>query len=255
MKTYVVNMLKDKEKRATIEKQLAQHPELDYQIWKAVEGKRLTEQEQKEMIFPDFKQRYGRGGNLPAAGCSLSHDGIYRDMIDNDIPYALILEDDAVLAFNLYVDEYVELLDRNEPTAIMLTSDFWYHINDKIKDVDSKHAIYKVKEAYMTSGYLINKAAAKIIFDHNYPVQYLADSWEQFAEFGIELYGIVPHVTTYTKGVIGEIGLESGDYRRRQGLGVKQKLVKLYFKIQLVKRYLQGYRKSQVLWWFPEDNV
>ena len=255
MKTYVVNMLKDTEKRATIERQLAQHPELDYQIWNAVEGKKLSEQEQKEMILPEFKQRYGRGGNLPAAGCSLSHDGIYRNMIENDVPYALILEDDAVLAYNLFVDEYVDLLNRNVPTAVMLTSDFWYHKNDKVKDVDCKHAIYKTKEAYMTSGYLINKAAAQIILDHNYPVRYVADSWKLFVEFGVNLYGIVPHVTTYTKGVIGEIGLEGGDYRKKQGLGIKQALVKMYFKYQLAKRYLQGFRKSKILWWYPEDNV
>ena len=40
MKTYVVNMAKDTVKRAQIEAQLAEHPELDYQIWTAVEGRK-----------------------------------------------------------------------------------------------------------------------------------------------------------------------------------------------------------------------
>lgn len=203
-KTYIVNMLKDVSKKAAMEAQLASHAELDWQFWEAVEGRRLTPAQQAEMILPEFRERYGRSATLPAAGCSLSHIGIYRDMVANDISHALILEDDARLQPDLHLDKIKGLIETDRPVAVLLTSDFWY-TNIPVSNIDGKHSIFLVYEGYMTSGYMINKAGAQLLLEHIYPVQYTADAWKIFITFGLNLYGVVPHIISYPED-FGEIG-------------------------------------------------
>ena len=246
IRTYVVNMLKDTAKRAQIEAQLAKHPELDYQIWKAVEGRKLTEQEQKERILPGFKLRYGKSASLPAAGCSLSHGEIYKDIIENDIQYVLILEDDARLANDLKIDACVEILKSDKPIAILLTSDFWYMKDALAKTIDDKHTIFKLYDGYMTSGYMINKAGAELLYKVNYPVQYTADAWKIFIEKGLTLYGIVPHVVSFPDGC-GEIGM-AGNTPTKGWKKYRSKLIKVYLEILWCKKYLSGHRRSKKLW-------
>lgn len=246
MKTYVVNMTKDTEKRAQIESQLANHPELEYRIWKAVEGRKLTAQEQREMIHPEFYERYGRTATLPAAGCSLSHIGIYRDMIDNNTQYALVLEDDAILSSDLKIDSIIRLLETEEPVAILLTPDFWYHRNAEKVIVDSSHNMFRLNDGYMTSGYAINRAAAQQIVTRIYPVRFMADAWSVFIGFGVKLYGVVPHVISYPDG-LGEIGA-SQHVHKTVYEKLRSCLVFIYIRCLWALSYIKGYRRSLKKW-------
>lgn len=246
MKTYVVNMEKDTQKRVLIESQLAKHPELDYQIWRAVEGKKLSQEEQKQMVLPEFYERYGRNATLPAVGCTLSHIGIYRDMISNKRQYALVLEDDAILSSDLKIDYICEMLETEDPVVILLTPEFWYHRKAEKVEVDSKYSIYRLKDGYMTSGYAINIAAAKLLLPKIFPVQFTADAWSTFIRFGIKLYGIVPHLISYPDGY-GEIGMsQHGDKTTYEKMRLL--VVYIYIRYLWAIRYLKGYRKSQKKW-------
>lgn len=244
-KTYVVNMVKDVGKKTAMEAQLASHPELDWQFWIAVEGRKLTPEQQSEMILPAFKERYGKSATLPAAGCSLSHINIYRDMVANDISHALILEDDARLQSDLHLDKIKNLLETDRPVAVLLTSDFWY-TNTPIAKIDSKHSIFPVYEGYMTSGYMINKAAAQLLIKHIYPVQYTADAWDIFISFGLNLYGITPHIISFPDG-IGELGA-AGNNPTTTWQKLRSKLIMLILEIMFIKKYIHGCRKSRKKW-------
>ncbi len=246
MKTYVVNMEKDTQKRELITKQLKQHPELNWQVFKAVEGRKLSDQEQKEMILPEFFSRYGRNATLPAVGCSLSHIGIYKDMINTNTKFALILEDDAILSLDLKLDSITQILDVDAPVAVLLTPDFWYHKDANAINIDAKYKIYQLNAGVMTSGYAINLAAVKLLVPMIFPVRYTADAWSQFIKLGLELYGVVPHVISYPDGY-GEIGLSQHMYKT-----LYEKLrfaaVIVYIKILNAKNYLIGNRKSLKKW-------
>lgn len=247
MKTYVVNMTKDIQKRTEIERQLKLHPELDYQVWEAVEGRKLSEEEQTRLILPEFKIRYGRHASLPAAGCSLSHIGIYKDIISSRTQYALILEDDAILSGDLKLDSISELLDTDTPIAILLTSDFWYHKKNKVKTIDGLHEVFEVVEGYMTSGYLINRAAAELLLRYIFPVQYTADSWSIFMTFGLKLLGVVPHLISFPDGV-GEIGISQLKQDEPYYMKIRHKLGRLKAAIHQTINYMMGVRKSSKLW-------
>lgn len=244
-KTYVVNMQKDVGKKTAMEAQLAFHPELDWQFWVAVEGRKLTPEQQAEMILPAFKERYGKSATLPAAGCSLSHISIYRDMVANDISHALILEDDARLQPDLHLDKIKDMLETDRPVAILLTSDFWY-TNTPITKIDSKHSIFPVYDGYMTSGYMINKAAAQLLIKHIYPVQYTADAWKIFISLGLNLYGITPHIISFPDG-IGELGA-AGNNPNTTWQKLRSKLIIFILEIIFIKKYIQGCRKSRKKW-------
>ncbi len=246
IKTYVVNMDKDTGKRKQIEAQLVLHPELDYQIWKAVEGRKLTVEQQSELISPKFKERYGKGASLPAAGCSLSHLGIYRDMIEKELSYALILEDDAILSSDLKLESLVKLLDTEKPVAILLTPDFWYKKRGLVVGIDERHNVYELYDGYMTSGYMINLAFAKLIAPKLLPIHLVADEWKIFISYGIKLFGIVPHVVSFPDG-IGEIGM-AGDTPKTFLQKIRSRMISVYISLCFVKKYMGGHRKSRKNW-------
>lgn len=247
MKTYVINMLKDTCKRAAMELQLADHPELEYKIWEAVEGRQLTEQEQERDILPDFRIRYGKNATLPAAGCSLSHICVYNDIIKSNTPYALILEDDAILLNDLKLNSLIDLLSSTKPIAILLTPDFWYHKRSIILEIDSMLNVYEVCEGYMTSGYLINKKGAELLARLNYPVQYTADDWSIFKAKGLTLYGVVPHLVSFPDG-LGEIGLSIKNTPHSLLQKIHNTFALLYVRSLSLVKYMRGFRKSKKEW-------
>ncbi len=245
MKAYVVNMEKDTHKRELITRQLKLHSELDWQIWKAVEGRKLSEEEQKQSISPEFFTRYKTNATLPAVGCSLSHYHIYIDMMDNNQPYALVLEDDAILSDNLYLDELTKYIDVDEPAAILLTPEFWYWEKNKQGEISDNHSLYSLTNGFMASGYLINLAAARMLAGVVYPIRYMADAWEDFVKLGINLYGIVPHLTSYPNG-IGEIG--RSQHKQSLYIRLRLPLVKIYLAYLRWKRSLTGEKRSKRIW-------
>ena len=246
MKTYVVNMLKDVAKRQQIEAQLAEHPELDYEIWAAVEGRKLSLEERKSSISSVFISRYGKSASLPAAGCSLSHVEIYRDMINNDVKYALVLEDDARLAKELQLENCANVVNSDIPSAILLTPEFWYMKDALVKQVNDNFQIFRLYNGYMTSGYIINQAGAKLLLSLNFPIQYMADSWHFFIEKGLVLYGIVPHVVSYPDEC-GEIGM-AGNIPTKGWKKYRSKMIMFYFEIIWIIKYFKGCRRSKKIW-------
>lgn len=65
----------------------------------AVYGKDLSESEISQYCNQNkAKQLFGRELLLGEIGCALSHKKIYQKMIDDNIPYAVIIEDDAIVS-------------------------------------------------------------------------------------------------------------------------------------------------------------
>lgn len=64
----------------------------------AVNGKNLSNSEISQYCNQEkAKKLYGRELLLGEIGCALSHKRIYQKIVDENIPYAVILEDDATL--------------------------------------------------------------------------------------------------------------------------------------------------------------
>lgn len=65
----------------------------------AIYGKDLSESEISQYCNQNkAKQLFGRELLLGEIGCALSHKKIYQKIVDENIPYAVILEDDAIVS-------------------------------------------------------------------------------------------------------------------------------------------------------------
>ena len=127
IKTYILKMEKDVQKRATSESQLNKQKNLDINFFKAIEGKKLTEKELLTQVdMQKMKKRYNNFATLPAIGCALSHWNIYNQITLQKDKYALIFEDDALLSEDLSdkIKKVESFLLTDNPVAILFTPEF-----------------------------------------------------------------------------------------------------------------------------------
>ncbi|MDE1496128.1 glycosyltransferase family 25 protein [Xenorhabdus bovienii] len=193
MKAFVINLEKDIERKKSMQEQL-QEINLDAEFITAVYGKVLTD-EQLHEICPDFDKI---ALTLGEVGCSMSHLNAYKKMIDDDIPIALVLEDDVI--FN---DDLLPILSHLEKHSTALSATPYVFLLNKTneylesfkKPLIENYKIVSVIDAACTFGYILNLSAAKKLYQYLKPVRFVADEWKLFREQGIiKLKGIIPPI-------------------------------------------------------------
>ena len=116
-------------------------------------------------IIDTFDNRLSNGQK----GCGQSHINVWRHILNNELPYALVLEDDACFDIN-WIDK-LEL--------------FTKEIDDKEWDViflNASEPCYPIdkwllcKEQYLTAGYIISLKGAKTILEM-FPHCFYASDW------------------------------------------------------------------------------
>ncbi|WP_228768488.1 glycosyltransferase family 25 protein [Shewanella sp. TC10] len=96
-KVFVINLDKSTDRMAFMQQQLNQL-NIEYERVPAVYGKELSEAEISNIFDKKTNlEKYDKVLNVGEIGCYLSHVNCWNDMIDNQINYALILEDDSIL--------------------------------------------------------------------------------------------------------------------------------------------------------------
>lgn len=151
-------------------------------------GGGLSEGELKNLVY-DYPNCFMTKGEI---GCALSHLKIYQKIVDENIPYALILEDDAIFdaEFPKYLKEIENFLSQKpnfELVCLMYQGDK-YLKNLNLK-TNKRISLYKMRAGTGTYGYVITKAAAKKLLNSNTPVILEADCWVQCLKLcGLNLY-------------------------------------------------------------------
>ena len=189
MKTFLVNLDKNPERLAFMDGQLKRLG-ISYERIPAVYGVNLTA-EQKRSAYSSFRARLVRGTPLSDGeiGCALSHCAIYRQMAQENIKVALVLEDDIVISveFPAVLKEAIAGLDKDKGQVVIFSD---YGVP---QDNRPKHGIVSTDVAHCTDVYLITLPAAKRILAANMPVITVADSWARWSRlYGIELYHAFP---------------------------------------------------------------
>jgi glycosyl transferase family 25 len=197
---YVINLEQSKDRRDHTTHQL---DELGIQLTfvKAFDASAISNQEIRSSLEygiykSGFHSYYLRKEEI---GCTMSHLGIYRNMIEDNIPIACILEDD-----NDYTPGFKALL-----TNERITVPDWdilylgHHSGVSIKAAQCIKKIrveplnYFIGEAvevpYGTYAYLIRLNAAKILLEKAYPIKYPFDTYlGNSPAVGIKTFLIVP---------------------------------------------------------------
>lgn len=105
-KVFVINLDKSTERMAFMHQQLEQL-NIEYVRVPAVYGKELTDSE-IDAVYDNKKNlaKYDKELNVGEIGCYLSHVNCWNMMVEQQLDYALILEDDSILH-----SEFVSLID------------------------------------------------------------------------------------------------------------------------------------------------
>lgn len=196
---FVVNLATATKRRAAMQVLLEQHHITP--IWfDAVDGRIMSEQ----VIASHFnaaKAEIAYGPMVRAEiGTTLSHLGIYRQMVENNIPCAVILEDDILLAEDFGAllqttgaQSLSSVFTPDQAVMIQMTHVMRAYRQGAIK-LGQREIVRPHGGVWLTSGYFITLAAAKNLLREMYPVWMVADHWRRFEREGLlTLYALTPN--------------------------------------------------------------
>jgi glycosyl transferase family 25 len=254
--TFYINLDHDAGRREALERQLDALA-LPHRRFPGVYGKALSADELARHYNHARAVAESRELTIGEVGCALSHLGVYRTMLEEDLPYALILEDDAKLGPD--VPAVLEALTRHvsadEPVVTLLT-----HIDRYFKrsarPLTSDHATVRLANyQWLAHGYFVTRAAARRMVEQLYPVWLAADYWYKFEREGIvKMQAVVPYVIgvqNFDSGsnLEADRAIKSQEADDRLGFGhhVHQWLVRRFL-YQIFVRPFLGLAKQKKTW-------
>jgi glycosyl transferase family 25 len=203
MRIFVINLEKDKKRRQSIQMQLDQI-NCPFEFINGVLGKSIPENE-LSLIYNKKKafRNHCRELTRSEIGCAMSHINVYKKIITENIPMALILEDDVILPDSLpnILIEFENYLNPNNPDLILL-SDASVYLN-KEKKIYEAH-IYPFKSGYYTSSYILTNLSAKILVSDLFPIKDVADCWQRLKKNKIlNIFAIKPALIIQDQELFG----------------------------------------------------
>ncbi len=202
MDVFVINLEKDIDRKSFIESQLS-NLNISFEFVKGTLGKDISKDE-INMIYDKKKtfKNLCRELTKSEIGCAISHIGIYRKIVNENIPYALILEDDVCLTESLpeILQQLEGQLDHQKPDLILLSNAI---VDDKQKESFYPN-IYPFKSGFFTSSYILTNLSAKILIDDLFPLKDVADCWNRLKKNKVlNIYAIKSALITQNQEEFG----------------------------------------------------
>lgn len=194
IKTYVINLPKDTDRRISVAGELSKIPCLDPEFVDAVDGRELGKEKLGKLF--DFKKSKNYQSNdlaLGEVGCTLSHYECYKRLLAADQEFALIVEDDIGFKWNEPYDDILKISARyirSKKPLVLLNFAFFDYMGKGIS-VKDNYKIYKTYKAASATIYFINRQAANMIVSAGPPF-WVADDWSLFRRKGIRIDALYP---------------------------------------------------------------
>lgn len=183
MKIFVINLERDKERRKSINEQLT-NLNLEYELSVGMLGTAL-ESERSNWVDEKKTLRNLCLSLVPAQiGCSLSHINVYRKIIEEKIPYALILEDDVILPSDLkqLLQDIERIISLNKAEVILLSPAEGKNNKKNARVVNQNVSIIPYKNGFFTSSYIVTQKAAQALLKDLFPINDVADCWKRLVK-------------------------------------------------------------------------
>ncbi|QPZ89700.1 glycosyltransferase family 25 protein [Thioclava electrotropha] len=171
----VISLQDAAERRAMVSKQL-EALGLSFKFFDAIDGRSgLPAAYENQVDRPGTELYFGRPMSDGEYACALSHLAVYRKIMEENLPGAIILEDDAIIgsAFALFLKE------KGYEHAPLIQLD---HLNARVRRVgatstklESCELWHLYRNAFLTTGYAINQQAASFILEQALPLRCPAD--------------------------------------------------------------------------------
>lgn len=187
MVVFVINLKRSAERRAAISSQLHRLG-LPFRIVEAVDGRLLTEEQLSAECDPEVYQSQRLSPNVIA--CTLSHRRIYQTMVDEQIPVALILEDDIKIKPEL--TQLLPELERHLPADEILllyntpAGGCQVTTHDQISLAAGYRLHYPlaINHLWGAAAYMLRLDVAARLVQANSPVRFASDWWGDLAAAG-----------------------------------------------------------------------
>ena len=222
MDIFYINLDKDIERRTSMERQLKSLG-LRYQRIPAVYGRELSE----EVLLECYSRRkalrcQSRELTFAEIGCAMSHIHVYRKIIEQKLPYALILEDDVLIPENFAdaVGAYNAVIQADRPEILLLSpAEADWRQPDQIRKSGICRAV-PFSKGYLASSYIVTHLAAQSLLHELYPVSIVADSWERLSTFKVvDVLVLSPFLIKQEQDKFGSS--TTADYRPFSNVGEK----------------------------------
>lgn len=190
---FVVNLERSPARRQSMELQL-QGLGIAYEIFPAVDGMRLSEDQRTKYSEVEAMRALGRPLVKTQIGCALSHINIYEKIVSEGIPECVVLEDDIFIGKMFKsVLEMRSRLPKDWDLVNFCTDARQLPFGEALTDI--YRASSYLEPANRTSAYLINLRGAKKLLDVAYPIRYEADGLTGRPHLsGLVSYGVSPAI-------------------------------------------------------------
>lgn len=123
MRTFVINLPKEKRRLENIWLQLKKL-DIEFEVFEAVYWKNLSEKDINE-AYDEEKciKTYWKKMTIWEIWCALSHFWVYKKIVDEKIPIALVLEDDAIISKD--IKKYIEEYEKNWTNYEYILLNYW----------------------------------------------------------------------------------------------------------------------------------
>ena len=140
---------------------------------------------------------FGRDFSRGELASTLNHLLSYKKFLDSENDLALIMEDDAdfiIDDFIFVIKRLIKIIDQRKPEVYLLSPVISY-LKNNVKDLSEDYKIVKVIQSWDSSGYIINREAAKKMIKANSRSWFIADDWIRYKRHGkVDIYSVIPTI-------------------------------------------------------------
>lgn len=187
MQVFYINLDKDTERRESMERQLSSQG-LRYERIPGVYGRELNKKALENCYSARRAlRRQSRKLTCAEIGCALSHIHVYRRIVEQALPYALILEDDVVIpdGFGDTIADLDGLIRADRPEILLLSP-----ARADLRQAENIRTSGQYKAApficgFFTSSYIVTRLAAQSLLKELHPVSMVADNWLRLKTFKV----------------------------------------------------------------------
>ena len=212
MKVFLINLDKNTDRLAYMTSRLNEL-HIPFERIPAVYGAMLKKDELHKS-FAAFRSFLCEGRRVTKGeiGCALSHCEVYRRIIDENLPCALVLEDDVALGDELprVLHDVEQFCKADTPQAVLLSA---HGIEEPRR---KQSGIERIGSGMCTDAYVITNAGARLVLHSNFPMVAVADRWIRWKKrFGLELYRAWPMTAWQDKTRFPDSDVSNHPQRRR----------------------------------------
>jgi glycosyl transferase, family 25 len=215
MNIFVISLVEAIDRRSFISSQL-KVLDLEFEFVDGIRGRDLYE----DPTYYDRRKALRielRDMTPGEVGCALSHQKVYDKIVERDLPYALVLEDDAVLSPDL--PEVLSRLEKRiKPNDLIQLERCDVYSRKGREPLYKRYSLVKPTmirygSISQAAGYVVTREAARKIRTINRPVYVPADSWGQYRGM-INFRSVVPTLSLVRQNVAFECTTQ--DYQRSE---------------------------------------